>query len=146
MTERELIEEMAKDYKLCYPCEVFDGYVDENGNLANGNELYRCLDGIEPTRCSICKDTAKVLIGACYRKVDEGAVVLTKEEFELFTDIKALRLRVEYVLNNMSVEDIANLTAQVRKETAREILKAVRQFYGNDNTIALWIESTYGVM
>lgn len=131
MTERELIEEMAK--------VIQDGELDRNRGDLDCSEF--------PTDIVIKVGLqrlagAKALYNAWYRKIPEGAVVLTREEFERWhtwtVDKKVFTQSEFYTRLKYSVHE-------ARKETAREILKAVRQFYGNDYTIALWIESMYGV-
>ena len=87
---------------------------------------YYCDKGYCPCDCKNCDNHkfAEEIIKGC-RKIPENAVVLTREEYELITDIKALKLQVQDSLNNMNNDDIANITKQVFNETAREILKEI---------------------
>lgn len=70
------IEEMVKDYKLCYPCEMFCGYVDKKGNLCGD---ISCILGNDCTKCDTSTYLARFLVKQGYRKIDEGSVVLTKD-------------------------------------------------------------------
>jgi hypothetical protein len=71
------IEEMAKDFKCCYSCEMFNGY-EANGELHNCNcEAYN-----KPENCAIARTVAKCLIADGYRKIDKDSVVLSREELE----------------------------------------------------------------
>lgn len=92
------------------------------------------------------------LIKAGYRKITENEVVISKEEYETLTDIKALQLQVKDCLNNMSNEDIKQIEAQARKETAEKILKKGKEYYDSKedkglafNLFAMWIEKEFGV-
>lgn len=53
MSEQEQINELCKF--CCYPCEMCDC----------GGE---CLDGNDPTTCSISRDVAEAIYSAGYRK------------------------------------------------------------------------------
>lgn len=53
MSEQEQINELCR--LCCYPCEMCDC----------GGE---CLDGNDPTTCSISRDTAETIYSAGYRK------------------------------------------------------------------------------
>lgn len=80
MREQEKqIEEMCKDYKLCYPCEMFGGYIDEDGVTLLE---CRCVQGLDCTKCGITKKFAKVLINQGYRKVSEDSVKFSKKRGE----------------------------------------------------------------
>lgn len=79
MTDKEMIEELAriicKETSNRGLCEKCDFKKHEQFGYT-----YQCSKF----------DTAEAIYNADYRKIPKGAVVLTKEEFELFTDIKAL--------------------------------------------------------
>ena len=64
--KQKQIEEMTKDFLLCYPCEMFSGYIDENGDI-QGDKI--CLAGLDCTKCGITRDLANHLIGQGYRKI-----------------------------------------------------------------------------
>jgi hypothetical protein len=90
MTDKEMIEEMAK----FIPNDIvrYDG-------MPRGQHLY-----IEQK-----EEIAKELLNAGYRKIPEGSVVLSKEEYEKLCH-----------LAYFGYEDVKE---QARKETAMEILK-----------------------
>lgn len=67
MTKQEQVDEMAK--YICNACEMGHGF---DGCSYGGREHYK--------RCSITQKTAKALYDAGYRKVPDGAVVLTPED------------------------------------------------------------------
>lgn len=68
MTKNEQIEEIAK--YICNVCEMGHGF---NGDCSEGGTgFYK--------RCTITQETAKALYEEGYRKVPDGAVVLTPEE------------------------------------------------------------------
>ena len=50
-------------------------------------------------------------------------VILSKTDYELLTDIKALQLQVQDSLNNMNSEDVARIEKQASKKTAEKIAK-----------------------
>lgn len=69
MGRGKIIDEMVKDYKCCYACEMYS------------ESRQTCLDFEPPEKCYIAEQTAIRLYDAGYRKVPEGAVVLTKYDF-----------------------------------------------------------------
>ena len=96
--EEKMIEEMAKCYK-CKPY-LYEGDVRNCQYLRVGKMC---------DRYKIAKD----LYNEGYRKIPEGAVVLTREEQE----------RIEQRVS--ALEKRAEGLKQVRKETAREVLDKV---------------------
>lgn len=105
-----MIIEIAKVLNEC--C----GFYDEKGvflrNKCNSHDCdYFCDTNY--ACCSYNDKQATALYNANYRKIPKGAVVLTKEEYE--------QLAIEYKRwEKLAIED---MITQVRKETAREILK-----------------------
>ena len=102
MDKQKQIEEIAK--VMCGGCH-------------NGKECMRCL----------CADwyRAEMLYDANYRKIDEDSVVISKEEYEILTDISALKGKVQEALNINPIEELRQVEREARKETAREILKDI---------------------
>ena len=98
MTDKEMIEEMANDI---YGLKSCDTYFEEN-----------------------CKLLAYDLFTLDWVKLPKDSVVLSREEYELLTDIKDLQQQVQDSLSNMS-EDIERVEKQARKETAEKILNEV---------------------
>ena len=123
MEREKEIEEMAKELAQC--CE--------------GNRLVICKDDIDCSRCR-----AEWLSKLNYRKIPEGAVVLTREE----CDNKVI-LDEDHFLRVLD-----NEREKARKETAREILKGFSDILelikdnGDSkvllNHIEMW-ENEYGV-
>ena len=111
MTDEKQIEEMAKDFKCCVSCEMFGGYVNDNNEIVDGHCIEHTIDHCK--KCYISTTQAKVLHNANYRKIPEGSVVLTKEEFE-FMCVDTKKVREEEV-------------KLARKETAREIIDMLKQ-------------------
>ena len=76
--------------------------------------------------CYLAKNVASILIGTDYRKIPDGAVVLTKEEY---AEIK----NVLKVSHSYMVKETYRL-GQARKETAREIFnKLLNLCYDDDH-------------
>lgn len=96
MEREKIIEEMAK--KVCIAC----GKCKE-------------LKG----DCYLARNIASVMIDDGYRKIPDGAVVLTKEEMET-TD------KIPQKIKDFYKWFIEIEKEQVRKETAREILKKLK--------------------
>lgn len=80
---------------------------------------------------------AEALIRFGWIKPSKDSVVLSKEEFELLTDIKDLQQQVQDSLSNMS-EDFERIEKQTRKETAEKIYKLV------DNNLDLYKNGVIG--
>ena len=110
----EQINEMTKDYKLCYPCEMFGGYIDDDGNLCGD---ICCIDGSDCTKCGVSTDLAKSLIKHGYQRVDEDKIVLTESEYVELIDAKAELIK----LKSQTVSDI-------RKEMATDFYRELKQY------------------
>lgn len=121
MDREKEIEEMIRDY---YPEEVANSesirYAIQHGGYAN---IVRLFD-------------------LCYRKIPEGAVVLTKEEYDRFEEIKkdTLCKKEEYI---KGLIELGKEKQDIRNETAREILDEVSKHYGGSWLVALY--KKYGV-
>lgn len=112
---------------------------------------YKCEDCYMRSDCANI-GSAMLLYEQDYRNCKDK-VVLTKKEYELLMDIRALQSQVQESLNNMSNEDIANITKQAHKETASEILDMGNKLYkmsshkGNAILRLMdWIKVEYGVI
>ncbi|MBE5764019.1 MAG: hypothetical protein E7339_00255 [Clostridiales bacterium] len=107
-----IIEEMCKDFKCCVSCEMFNGFIDDNGELKDCS----CAEHSDRycTQCYISTRQAKTLYNAGYRKIPEGSVVLSKEEYN---DLKGLEKHFDDYL----IKEIK----ETRKETTKEILREV---------------------
>ena len=68
---------MAKDYKCCYPCEMFGGY-EAMGAIHNAD----CIEYHDCKKCEIALTVARVLYNAGYRKLPKDSVVLSKENYD----------------------------------------------------------------
>lgn len=99
MTEREkMVEEMAKEIALIVEKE------------------FREWAGSRKTLWGFYEDTAYAILDKCYRKIPDGAVVPTKEEYErLASYISEGRAR------EIFHEETEKLKEKIRKETAKEI-------------------------
>ena len=118
MNKKEIIEEMCKDFKCCVSCEMFNGFINDNGELKDCS----CAEHSDRycTQCYISTRQAKTLYNAGYRKIPEGSVVLTIEEVDEFRKDSA---EVKFLKNK--------IIKQARKETAKEILKEVAKTCGD---------------
>lgn len=125
MRDKERIEEMARDMcgdtqKNCDDCfEAYEKYVWKSKIT---NREFHC----EPIRF------AKALYNADYRKIPEGSVVISREEYEELKQAKTLlEFREETIkyLEDANIRYAKALELKVnkkeRKETAREILNAM---------------------
>lgn len=110
MKEKEQqIEEMAKDFKCCYPCEMFNGY-EASGALHNCNcEAYN-----KSENCAIARTVAKCLIVDNYRKLPEDSVVLKKENYDKLCHLAYFGYDDAYEKGS--------------KETAEKILKLAEEY------------------
>lgn len=111
MTEREMIEKMAKA-------------------VAN---IHRCF--LEDENSEILDDyIAEKLIEQGYCKIPEGAVVLTREEYEELQTGKDFDYGYREGESNMTSYYENIRLPEVRKETAREILSEMfKQIKGYEN-------------
>lgn len=90
--------------------------------LAITQDLSDCLEyDIEDSSVVDTYDTAYKLANKGWVKLPEDSVVLSREVFELLTDIKNLQQQVQDSLSNTS-EDFERIAKQARKETAEKIL------------------------
>lgn len=68
---------------------------------------------------------SKALYNANYRKIPEGSVVISKEEYEILTNISSLKDKVQEALNINPIEELVQVERDARQETAREILQEI---------------------
>ena len=99
MTDRKMIEQMEND--ICNACKP---------------RVAKCKGNFP---CIMCGIVATELVEKYQPKLPDGAVVLTKEEYN-----NLLKVNSELAVLEKS---IPILTAQVRKETVREILKLTKE-------------------
>lgn len=117
--DNKKIEEMTRDYQLCYPCEMFTGYVDDDGNLCGEKH---CIEDLDCTKCGASTGLAKALIKSGYRKIPDGAIVLTEDCYKALVQVyEDWR------------ERCTGVVYEARKETAREILAMF-----SDRNIVTW--------
>jgi hypothetical protein len=100
---KEMIEEMAKD--LCANCRK-DGY---SCSLYSSDDDWVCVQE---------RERAEHLINAGYRKIPEGAVVLTKEEYEKLQALKGYEAGVEECWDNARA-DIAKMFIELMRITSK---------------------------
>lgn len=102
MEREKMIEEIAK--KVCIAC-------------GKCKEL--------KADCYLARNIASVMIDDGYRKVPDGAVVLTKEELEKMDNRKNYGDVVDTLFFRIRVlkREHENRLEQIRKDTAREILQ-----------------------
>lgn len=156
MDENKLIEEMTKNYKLCNPCEMFDGYVDDDGNLDIG---IGCSIGNDCTKCGISTDLAKVLIKENYRKIPKDSMVITKEEYDALKMIEKYHItscgknsvvlterEYEIAMTHQYDVGFGFGCKQARKDTAIDILQAISTA-SDDDRYNIWSDlcERYGV-
>lgn len=115
MTDEKMIEEMAKI--LC----------DRYGTMSD------------------CKMLACYLYSQNYRKLPENAVVLTREEYEDLKIAKDFDYGYHNGESNMTLYYENIRLPEVRKETAREILKYLMQFEGYAAYAGEELAKKYGV-
>lgn len=66
--KQKQIEEMCRDYKCCVSCEMFGGYVNDNGEIVDAHCIDRGDGHCE--KCYISTTQATVLINQGYQKVE----------------------------------------------------------------------------
>lgn len=132
MEKEMMFEEMTTNGLCCIACEMCDETL-ENGKFVKAE----CLESGHTNNCSISKHVAEAFIDAGYRKVPEGAVVLTKEELEQRDkEIKELKIANNNLIFQLQCHDdeVQRLMKEngklrferdfaqkiVRKETAKE--------------------------
>ena len=103
MNEKEMIEEMARDF---LEIDVYDN------DKCKGCTRYICNDSCD-NDC-FAKLCAKYFYNLHYRKIPEGAVVLTREEY------KAINM-------DRAVDMLREIQKQIRKETAEKIINWFRK-------------------
>ena len=102
-----------------------------------GNEA-QCYSDDNFSECTTIKNAVDKLYNLGYRKIPEGLVVLSKEEYkQLYNDERASYYRAE----NLTIEnDLLNRKLiNARKETARYILKALYEQI--DEKTPKWVET-----
>lgn len=79
---------------------------------------------IHKTQWEFYEDTAYEILDNGYRKVSEGAVILTKEEYDRFEETKndTIQKKEEYIKGLM---ELKKEKENIRKDTAREIIKDI---------------------
>lgn len=125
-------------------------------------ECYSCpFSGKTNNRVS-CTDylTAEALYYAGYRKVDENAVVLTREEFDRLNSCIKSEEEVRAIMQQQMLpmvreltdkevgKKLATVTALVHKETAKEVLENIKtlvEWGWEMSRIEKWICKNYGV-
>lgn len=138
MTEKEMIEEMAKILDEC--CN----YYDENGNHL-GNKCRSCEHWCDTNNlcCSYNKKEAEALYNAGYRKIPEGWVVLTSEQYSNYLILqtneewlknKATELQAD---NERLYKNLGKFKESVRKETAKEIFEKVLSYIGSNQKFCI---------
>ena len=144
MTEKEMIKEMAKN--------IFE-YVDTK----NINKVCILHSGIveELKRISHNYGLAEYLYAQSYRKIPEGSVVLSSEEYSNYLILqtnhewireKAKELQAD---NERLYKNLKKFKESVRKETAKEILSlAIKHDNGYETDMTRFIsdlKKQYGV-
>ena len=118
MTERQQIEEIAK--AICF------------------------------NKCKFCENCyflklAEIVYNTGYRKIDEGSVVLTKEEYETLKN-EGAEIAKDYQEMARFYDEKCEELDQARQETAREILdKLDKESNGQTQAITNLLRKRYGV-
>lgn len=131
MNEKEMIEEMAKDLKNCLPSSWY------------------WLKNVDSDTYLV----AKHLHEQGYRKIPEGSVVLSKEEYEeLQKGVKTHNYTAMFNAGQEAritelEERLYNIAYKTRKETAKEILEWLKQhtFDSHFGIIDVYFKETFGV-
>lgn len=91
MNKKEMIEEMCKNFKCCVACEMFNGVINDNGELKDCS----CAEHSDRycTQCYISTSQAKTLYNAGYRKIPEGSVVLDRTNIRNIALIRLSNLK-----------------------------------------------------
>ena len=124
MEKDKMIKEMAK---LC--CWFENGKCTANPGI----------DDVCDMSCEYGQACEK-LASEGYRKIPEGSVVLSKEEFDEDYVTKQDR---DYWKNKTEI--LGNKLKQVRKETAKEILQIIKEEYDYIGDLERIIAKQYGV-
>lgn len=170
MTDKQQIEEIQQILIGC--CN----YVDENGNIL-GNKCSNCehWDDTNNVCCSYERKQAEALYKARYCKVDENAVVLTREEYDSLMGniakitkawsramkeaerLHNIKIDLEHQLTQKGLTEYVGadvIEAETRKKTARKIIHYIDTEIGNyinDSDLQLfngdikWLKEQHGV-
>ena len=128
--DKQMIEEMAKE--MCGGCIE--------------NELMTCSFSREEIPCEFAKSFAESLFNAGYRKIPEGAGVLTKEEYnnmQFVTEFIGTKQKIGACdFNRVFLQH----ERKIRKETAEKLLNKV-DYESNGQTKAITdlLRKEYGV-
>lgn len=111
MKKEKMIQEMVNGLEHCDVDNDCDSCVKKN---------YPCY----------IYDWCKTLVEKGYRKVSEGAVVLTKEEYERLKSDRKIKV-VQHLDDEFTIEipqcEYDEMLEQVRKKTAKEILQKMKE-------------------
>lgn len=137
MHKDEVIKDLKRDYKLCVTCEMFNGWVDDHGNIHDPGclEYHNC-------DCNATDDLATVLFKADYRKVTDDEVVIKKSEYEaLLLEQKRLKEMVDRIpCGYVQKEEAEYWKSRCKEigdvasnETARDILQELAIYAEEDD-------------
>ena len=124
----EMIEEMAKDIEHC--CNWYDKEDRFVGNKCSDCEYWCDTNNL---CCSFGNKEATYLYELGYRKIPEGSVVLTSEQYSnyliLQTNHEFIRERAKELQadNERLYKNLGKLKESVRKETAKEFASKVKE-------------------
>ena len=101
-------------------------------------------------KCKFCENCyflklAEIVYNTGYRKIDEGSVVLTKEEYETLKN-EGAEIAKDYQEMARFYDEKCEELDQARQETAREILdKLDKESNGQTQAITNLLRKRYGV-
>ena len=137
MTEKEMIEEMAEIMTNCIGCIEYLSCIHKCRTFNNN------------------KIQAIRLAKQGYRKIPEGSVVLSKEDYDRLLESNK-NLKYSFNTANSYIEKLAEsceknckkfngiTIQQARKQTAKEILHSVSNTYTNDTAWTDWLNDFFG--
>ena len=112
MNKDEMIKDLKRDYKLCVTCEMFNGWVDESGNIHDAG----CLEYLN-CDCNATNELANILFNANCRILADDEFVLNQIEID---ELRKDQAEVKFLKN------------KIKQETAREILQELADYTYED--------------
>lgn len=128
MIEQKLVDEMAT--------------LIENAETSVKN--WHCRD----TNCLNCTYTyctssaiAEELLEHYQPKLPEGSVVISKKEYELLTDISALKGKAQEALNINPIEELIQVEREARKQVVEDVLAPLDEMKVKEDDRHQWREN-----
>jgi hypothetical protein len=148
MTEKEMIEEMAKDLNSFFdetPMELSFRHNSGEIDVIKDEKALKVLDDI--IRQAVIPCFAEFLTKQGYRKIHEGAVVIQKETLTRLED-RVAELENGIAQSMLGCEFLPECTIGERNRTVSNVVKEIKAFVYNDDGLMEQINNIakkYGV-